>query len=254
MRSTSRKISSSTKHGSSSSTCISTSTYNHQCSGPRSELLGVGDGPVPHWAKVMIMMAAAVQGTFQYPAGHARAGQLDESATGVFKSWLMTTVESDSDLMAGTMSLTGPGNNEEEKLNGAEFRVPDDLPPHWVAFENATALQCRNHLSRKCAEAVTVSSMVQDMRSGSIEERRLRSREGGASGRVAGFAIAPWTRHGPRHMFETVWFALVLRFCMRIDICHFFSLCTSCAFPPPLWPPPRIFISTGSYSSRSILV
>ena len=127
---------------------------------PRSELLGVGDDPVPHWAKVLL--TAAAQGTFKYPAGHARAGQLDESSTGVFKSWLMTTVE--SDLMADTMSLTGPGNNEEEKLNGAEFRVPDDLPPHWVTFENATALQCRNHLSRKCAEAVTVSSMVQDMK------------------------------------------------------------------------------------------
>ena len=127
---------------------------------PRSELLGVGDDPVPHWAKVLL--TATAQGTFNYPAGHARAGQLDESATGVFKSWLMTTVE--SDLMADTMSLMGPGNSEEEKLNGAEFRVSDDLPPHWVTFENATALQCRNHLSRKCAEAVTVSSMVQDMK------------------------------------------------------------------------------------------
>ena len=127
---------------------------------PRSELLGVGDDPVPHWAKVLLM--ATAQGTFNYPAGHPRAGQLDESAAGVFKSWLMTTVE--PDLMADTMSLMGPGNSEEEKLNGAEFRVPDDLPPHGGTFENATALQCRNHLSRKCAEAVTVSSMVQDMK------------------------------------------------------------------------------------------
>ena len=86
---------------------------------PRSELLGVGDDPAPHWAKVIL--TATAQGTFQYPAGHARAGQLDESSTGVFKSWLMTTVE--ADLMADTMSLQGPGNNEEEKLNGAEFRV-----------------------------------------------------------------------------------------------------------------------------------
>ena len=127
---------------------------------PRSELLGVGDDPAPHRAKVIL--TATAQGTFQYPAGHARAGQLDESSTGVFKSWLMTTVE--ADLMADTMSLQGPDNNEEEKLNGADFRVPDDLPPHWVTFDNATALHCRNHLSRKCAEAVTVSSMVQDMR------------------------------------------------------------------------------------------
>ena len=84
------------------------------------------------------MVTAAAQGTFQYPAGHARAGQLDpdESATGVFKSWLMTTV--DSELMANTISLTGPGNSEQEKLTGAEFRVPDDLPPHCVTFENAT--------------------------------------------------------------------------------------------------------------------
>ena len=106
---------------------------------PRSELLGMGDDPVPHWAKVM--MAAAAHVTFQYPAGHARAGQLDayKSATGVFKSWLMTTVE--SDLIADTMSLMGPSNSEEEKLNGAEFRVPDDLPLHWVTFESATALQ-----------------------------------------------------------------------------------------------------------------
>ena len=56
---------------------------------PRSELLGVGDDPVPHWAKVLL--TATAQGTFKYPAGHARAGQLDESSTGVFKSWLMTT-------------------------------------------------------------------------------------------------------------------------------------------------------------------
>ena len=94
-------------------------------------------------------MTAAAQTKFQYPACHANAGQLDESSTGVFKSWLTTTVE--PDLMANTISLTGPGDNEEEKLNGAEFRVPDDLPPHWVTFENATALQYRNHLSRKGA-------------------------------------------------------------------------------------------------------
>ena len=37
----------------------------------------------------------------------------------------------------------------------------------WATFEDATATQVRNHLSRKCSEAAaaTVSSMVQDMKS-----------------------------------------------------------------------------------------
>ena len=82
----------------------------------------------------------------------------------------MMTVE--GDLMSDTMQLQGPGDNEEEKLNGALFTVPDTAPPDWVTFDNATAAQVRNHLSRKCSEAVTVSSMVHDMRSEDFDPDR----------------------------------------------------------------------------------
>ena len=70
----------------------------------------------------------------------------------------MTTVG--PDLAADTMALVGPGDNEEEKLQVQPFRVPDDAAPQWATWAAATAEQVRHHLSRKCAEAVTVSSMV----------------------------------------------------------------------------------------------
>ena len=123
---------------------------------PSSEMLGVGDDTVTHWGRVM--MLAKAQEAFKYPAGYGRAGQLNEEADIRFKAWQMTTIE--GDLMADTMQLQGPGDNEEEKLNGAPFSAPDSAPPVWVAFEDATAAQVRNHLSRKCSEAVTVSSMI----------------------------------------------------------------------------------------------
>ena len=112
---------------------------------PSSEMLGVGDDTRTHWARVL--MLAKAQESFKYPAGHGRAGQLNEEADGKFKAWLMTTVE--GDLMSDTMQLQGPGDNEEDKLNGAPFAVPDSAPPDWVTFEDATAAQVRNHLSRK---------------------------------------------------------------------------------------------------------
>ena len=135
---------------------------------PSSEMLGVGDDTRTHWARVM--MLARAQESFKYPTGHARAGQLNEDADSKFKAWQMTTVE--GDLMSDTMQLQGPGDNEEEKLNGAPFAVPDSAPPVWVSFEDATAAQVRNHLSRKCSEAVTVSSMVHDMKSGDFDPDR----------------------------------------------------------------------------------
>ena len=36
----------------------------------------------------------------------------------------MTTVE--GDLMSDTIQLQGPGDNKQEKLNGAPFTVPDN--------------------------------------------------------------------------------------------------------------------------------
>ena len=116
----------------------------------------------------MVMMLASAQGAFKYLAGHSRAGQLNEDADRTFKAWQMPSVE--GDLMTDTMQLQGPGDNEEEKPDGAPFAVPDTAPQVWIAFGDATAAQVRNHLSRKCSEVATVrlgvSSMVQDMKSG----------------------------------------------------------------------------------------
>ena len=52
------------------------------------------------------------------------------------------------------------------------LRCQTAAPPDWVTFEDATAAQVRNHLSRKCSEAVTVSSMVHDMRSEDFDPDR----------------------------------------------------------------------------------
>ena len=43
---------------------------------PSSEMLGVGDDTRTHWARVL--MLAKAQESFKYPAGHGRAGQLNE--------------------------------------------------------------------------------------------------------------------------------------------------------------------------------
>ena len=75
---------------------------------PSSEMLGVGDDTRTHWARVMMLTKA--QESFKHPAGHVRAGQLNEDADSKFKAWLMTTVE--GDLMSDTMQLQGPGDNE----------------------------------------------------------------------------------------------------------------------------------------------
>ena len=87
----------------------------------------------------------------------------------------MTTV--DPDLAADTMALQGPGDNEEEKLQVQPFKVPDDAAPQWAMWGAATAEQVRHHLSRKCAEAVTVSSMVQEMKADDFdpEEEEFRA-------------------------------------------------------------------------------
>ena len=135
---------------------------------PSSKMLVVGDDTRTYWARVM--MLARAQESFKYPAGHIRAGQLNEDVDSKFNAWEMTTVE--GDLLSDTMQLQGPGDNEEEKLNGATFAVPDIAPPDWVTFKGATAAQVHNHLSRKCSDAVTVSSMVQDMRSKDFDPDR----------------------------------------------------------------------------------
>ena len=132
---------------------------------PRSELLRPGDDPRAHWTQVLL--TAGSVDTFKHPPGHALAGRLNETGAGNFKSWQMTTV--DPDLAADTMALVGPGDNEEEKLQVQPFRVPDDAAPQWATWAAATAEQVRHHLSRKCAEAVTVSSMVQDMKADDFE-------------------------------------------------------------------------------------
>ena len=76
----------------------------------------------------------------------------------------MTTVE--QDLMQDTVMLQGPADDTEHKLVGHPFAVPDRVPgpADFVAFDDATAAQVRNHLIRKCSEAVTVSSMVAQMK------------------------------------------------------------------------------------------
>ena len=52
---------------------------------PSSEMLGVGDDTWTHWARVM--MLARAEESFKYPAGHGRAGQLNEEADSKFKAW-----------------------------------------------------------------------------------------------------------------------------------------------------------------------
>ena len=105
-------------------------------------------------------MLARAQEAFKYPTGHGMAGQLNEDsrarglveeAGSKFKALQMTTVE--ADLMSDTMQLQGPGDNEEEKNNGAPFAVLDNAQPDWATFDDATAAQVRNHLVRKCSEA-----------------------------------------------------------------------------------------------------
>ena len=114
-------------------------------------------------------MVARSLDQYKYPVGHARAGQLNEEAAGDLKQWLMTTVE--ADLMADTMMLQGPIciDDAEHKLNGADFAVPDVNLAVWVTFANATASQVCSHLTRKCAEAVTVSSMVSGMKASEFD-------------------------------------------------------------------------------------
>ena len=76
----------------------------------------------------------------------------------------MTTVE--QDLMQDTAMLQGPADDAEHKLRGHPLTVPDRAqgPSGSVAFDDATAAQVRNHLIRKCSEAVTVSLMVAQMK------------------------------------------------------------------------------------------
>ena len=128
----------------------------------RSDLLAPGDDAEAHFTRALAVARAS--SAYQYPAGHARAGQLNEEPDGSLKQWLMTTVE--QDLMQDTVMLQGPADYAEHKLVGHPFAVPDRAPgpADFVSFDDATAAQVRNHLIRKCSEAVTVSSMVAQMR------------------------------------------------------------------------------------------
>ena len=81
-------------------------------------MLGVGDDTRTHWARVM--MLARAHESFKYPAGHGRAGQLNEDADRKFKACQMTTVE--GDLMSDTMQLQGPGENEEGSSTGLRLQ------------------------------------------------------------------------------------------------------------------------------------
>ena len=126
------------------------------------DLLAPGDDAEAHFTRALAVARAS--SAYQYPPGHARAGQLNEEPDGSLKQWLMTTVE--QDLMQDTVMLQGPADDAEHKLIGHPFAVPDRVPgpADFVTFDDATAAQVRNHLIRKCSEAVTVSSMVAQMR------------------------------------------------------------------------------------------
>ena len=50
-----------------------------------------GDDPRAHWAQVLL--TAASIDSYKHPAGHALAGQLNDTATGNFKIWQMTTLD-----------------------------------------------------------------------------------------------------------------------------------------------------------------